>query len=111
MGPAMKSMKTLVRRPGHRVLLNPKVRLLMEKLPFFRNRGGGVYRTRPFDQTYGVDTSSWLPKELIQTKDVTSDLINSSLAPSQASPEPPSQFYRMSRPTRTSTSAAVKVGP
>jgi SAM-dependent methyltransferase len=76
MGPVMKSLKTLVRRLGHRVLLNPKVRILMEKLPFFRNRGGGVYRTHPFDQSYGVDTSSWFPRELIQTKDVTSDLIN-----------------------------------
>lgn len=71
-------MKSLRRRAAsimHRLLLNPNVRKLSQKLPFLRHLTGGLYRTHPFDQIYGVDTSGWYPTELLQTKEVTSNLI------------------------------------
>jgi acyl carrier protein len=77
--PVMKSLRTQAKRVAHRLLLNPNVRKFTQKLPFLRDlRGGlgGLLRTHPFDQIYGVDTSGFFPTELLQTKDVTSDLIN-----------------------------------
>jgi SAM-dependent methyltransferase len=71
-------MKNLRRRAAgvaHRLLLNPNVRKLSQKLPFLRHLTGGLYRTHPFDEIYGVDTSGGYPTELLQTKEVTSNLI------------------------------------
>jgi hypothetical protein len=72
----MKSLRTQAKGVAHRLLLNPNVRKLTQKLPFLRDHVGGRYRSHPFDQINGVDTSGVFPTELLQTKDVTSDLIN-----------------------------------
>ncbi|MDQ6701943.1 MAG: class I SAM-dependent methyltransferase [Pseudomonadota bacterium] len=72
----MKSLRTQAKGIAHRLLLNPNVRKLTQKLPFLWDRHGRFQRTHPFDQIYGVDTSGSLPAKLLQTKDVTSDLIN-----------------------------------
>jgi hypothetical protein len=72
----MKSLRTQAKGVAHRLLLNPSVRKLTQKLPFLRDHLGTHYRSHPFDQINGVDTSGFFPAELLQTKDVTSDLIN-----------------------------------
>jgi SAM-dependent methyltransferase len=87
----MKSLRTQAKDVAHRLLLNPNVRkltqklllnpnvrklTLTQKLPFLRDHLGGLHRSHPFDQIYGVDTSGFFPTGLLQTKDVTSELIN-----------------------------------
>src|ERR1700730_8771299 len=72
----MKSLRTQAEGVAHRCLLIPNVRKLTQKLPFLRDHLGGLYRSHPFDRIFGVDTSGFFPTELLQTKNVTSDLIN-----------------------------------
>jgi hypothetical protein len=71
----MKSLMRQAARIVHRLLLNPNVRNVSQKLPVLRNLNGSLYRTHPFDETYGVDTSGWYPTELLQSKEVASNLI------------------------------------
>jgi len=66
----MKSLRTQAKGVAHRLLLNPNVRkltqklllnpnvrklTLTQKLPFLRDHLGGLHRSHPFDQIYGVD--------------------------------------------------------
>jgi len=64
----MKSLRTQAKGVAHRLLLNSNVRKLTQKLPFLRDHLGGLYRSHPFDQIYGVDTSGFFPANLLQTR-------------------------------------------
>src|ERR1700676_5581982 len=60
----------------HELLINPRIRKIVERLPFLSALRAGLIRTHPFDKKYSVDTSGMYPPELIQSTTVRAELIN-----------------------------------